>query len=225
MTLELFWQINQVQQVLSVIILIMLTPFFRKLTIESKLIGLHYFIALIPGVIFMIFELRGKDGNIPQNIYMISNLFTLSAVILAALKGRHRQLFFTLGLLFLIFAVINIIVVQKNDINTYTKSLSSTLLIFYCLVYYYRLMVDLPVLELQRVPMFWYSIAILMYNAGTLFLLLFTTYLIEVLHNDLLIYWTFHNILDIVQNLIVMIGLWKELQNIRSRSLLPLAQS
>ena len=76
----------------------------------------------------------------------------------------------------------------------------------------------LPVQELQRLPMFWYVTSNLVYNAGTLFLLLFTTYLVEVLHNDLLIYWSFHNILDIIQDLLIMLGLWQDLRNIRLHS-------
>ena len=96
--------------------------------------------------------------------------------------------------------------------------LNHIILIVYCILYCYRLLVDLPVQHLQRVPMFWFNSAILIFNAGTLFLFLFASYLVEVLNNDLLIYWSFHNILNIIQHLIVIIGLWQDLRNIRLRS-------
>jgi hypothetical protein len=86
------------------------------------------------------------------------------------------------------------------------------------------LLVELPVQQLQTVPMFWFNAAILIYRAGALFLFLFTPYLVKVLNNDLLIYWSFHNILTIVHQIVITIGLWQDLRNIRSRSLSPSVQ-
>jgi len=224
MTLDLFARISHAQVYLAILIVIFCGLYFSKRCIESKVLGLHYLFGLLPSLIFLLVPMKGKEYNIPQNVYLVLQLIIISLLFYKAVLGKYKGLFISVTLGFLVFGFINILFIQKNDINTYTKTLSSVILIFYCVLYYYRLLVDLPVQHLHKLPMFWYSMAFLMYNAGTLFLMLFTSYLVEVLHNDLLIYWTFHNILDIVQNLIVMVGLWKELQHIRSRSLLPLVQ-
>ena len=225
MTLDLFLRISHVQVFLAILIVILCGLYLSRRCIESKVLGAHYLFGLLPPLIFLLVRFTGKENNIPQNLYLVLQLPIISLLFYKAVMGKYRGLFISVTLGYLVFGFINVLFIQKTDINSYTKILSSLILIFYCFLYYYRLLVVLPVQHLHKLPMFWYTIAFLMYNAGTLFLMLFASYLVEVLHNDLLIYWTFHNILDIVQNLIVMVGLWKELQNIRSRSLLPLVQS
>ena len=218
MTLEQFLFIHNTQLILSLIILIMAVVYFRKRTIETKIIALHFLLSFAPILVIYFLGLRGKLVNIPQNLYLLIHMFTLSLLFATALGKKYRNLLLGVGLIYAAFWAINFIFIQKDDNNTYTKAFGSIIFIFYCLLYYYRLLIDLPVQELQRVPMFWYITANLVYNAGTLFLLLFTPYLVEVLHNDLLIYWSFHNILDIIQDLLIMLALWQDLRNIRLHS-------
>jgi hypothetical protein len=218
MTLERFLFIHNAQLVLSLIILIMAVVYFRKRAIETKIIALHFLLAFAPILVIYFLGLRGKLVNIPQNSYLLVQMFTLSLLFAKALGKKYKNLLLGVGFIYAAFWFINFLFVQKDELNTYTKAFDSIILIFYCLLYYYRLLIDLPVQELQRVPMFWYITANLVYNSGTLFLLLFTTYLVKVLNNDLLIYWSFHNILDIIQDLLIMLGLWQDLRNIRLHS-------
>ena len=218
MTLKHFILINYVQLGLSVVILLMSAVYFRRRIIETKVIALHFLLAFAPYLAIVFLELKGKTINIPQNIYMLVQMFTVSLLFAVVLGKKYKNLLLSLGLIYCIFWFVNFIFFQKDDLNTYTKAFGSIIFIFYCLLYYHKLLTDLPVQELQRMPMFWYVTSNLVYNAGTLFLLLFVSYLIEVLHNDLLIYWSFHNILDIIQDLLVMVGLWQDLRNIRLHS-------
>jgi len=146
---------------------------------------------------------------------MLVHMFTLGLLFAVAFGKKYKNLLLGVGSIYTVFWFANFFFIQKDDLNTYTRVFGSIILIFYCLLYYYRLLTDLLVQELLRLPMVWYVTSNLMYNAGTLFLLLFVTYLIEVLHNDLLVYWSFHNILDIIQDLLIMVGLWQDLRNIR----------
>ena len=218
MTLKHFILINYVQLALSLVILIMSVVYFRRRIIETKLLALHFLLAFAPYLIIHFLALTGKAINIPQNAYMLVQMFTLSLLFAAGFGKKNRSLLLGVGLIYAVFWFVNFFFFQKDELNTYTKVFGSIIFIFYCLLYYHRLLTDLPVQELQRMPMFWYVTSNLVYNAGTLFLLLFTTYLVEVLHNDLLIYWSFHNILDIIQDLLVMVGLWQDLRNIRLHS-------
>ncbi len=79
-------------------------------------------------------------------------------------------------------------------------------------VFFYRLMKDLPALEIQRLRMFWINTAILIYFSGNLFLFIFNDYLVSVLKNNLEVYWSFHNLLNIAKNLLFAIGLWQNLR-------------
>jgi len=192
--------------------------YFRRRIIETKVIALHFLLAFAPYLAIVFLELKGKTINIPQNIYMLVQMFTVSLLFAVVLGKKYKNLLLSLGLIYCIFWFVNFIFFQKDDLNTHTKVFGSIIFIFYCLLYYHKLLTDLPIQTLQRMPMFWYVTSNLVYNAGTLFLLLFVSYLIEVLHNDLLIYWSFHNILDIIQDLLVMVGLWQDLRNIRLHS-------
>ena len=222
MTIETFLKIAQAQIVLSGIALVMVVLYLKEKSTESKLMGLIFAINVITYFSIGIFQLKGKNVNIPQSISGILYFLVLTAIYNFTLKGNYKKLFLTVSVFFVAFAIGNLLFGQQNDNNTYSKALRSIILICYCILYGYRLLTDLPVQHLQRVPMFWFNAAFLIFNAGTLFLFLFTNYVNEVLHNDLLIYWTFHNILNIVQHLILMIGLWQDLRNIRLRSSSPL---
>lgn len=221
MTLEIFLRIANGPTVLSVLVVLMSVFRFKRRGTESKLMGLTFIVGPIAFLSLGILHLKGKNVNIPASIETILYFIGLTMVYNFTLRGRYKIFFLVAALFFTTCAVINLLFGQQNDINTYSMVLRSIILIGYCILYFYRLLVDLPVQHLQRVPMFWFNSAILIFNAGTLFLFLFTSYLVEVLNNDLLIYWTFHNILNIVQHLVIMVGLWQDLRNIKSRSSSP----
>lgn len=193
----------------------------RNRSLETRIVGLTGALLIGSYLALDIFQPKGKDVNIPQNIEGIIYFFALAYLYYVSLKKRYTYFFVITALFFLIFALFNILFWQKNDMNTFTLAARSFLALSYCMLYWYRLLVDLPVNQLQSLPMFWYNASTLIYTAGTLFLFLFYSYFVEVLHNDMLIYWTFHNILSIVQHLVIMVGLWQDLRNIKSRSSLP----
>ena len=222
MTLEVFLQIVHLQIALSVLVFLMSVLYFKRRRIESKLMGLIIIFSLITFFSLGLLQLKGKDVNIPQSINAILYFIVLTITYHFALHGQYRKLFSGAAIFFITFSVGNLLFGQQYDNNTYSRAVGSLILIGYCILYLYRLLVDLPVQHLQRVPMFWFNAGILIFNAGNLFLFLFTPYLEEVLNNDMLIYWTFHNILNIVQHLVIMIGLWQDLRNIKLRSSSPL---
>ncbi len=81
-------------------------------------------------------------------------------------------------------------------------------MITYCLLYFYVLMQDLPSLYVHQFPMFWFNSGLLIFHAGTFFLFSFHAYLVNVLKNNMLIYWSFHNMLSIIEHIIFLIGLY-----------------
>lgn len=222
MTIELFVRIFEAQLVLSVAIILMAYIPFRNRSLETQLMGFTGVLLVGGYLAIVILQPKGKDVNTPQNIESILSFLTLAYLYYVALRKRYRYVFISTVASFVIFAVINILFWQKNDLNTYSMAARSLFILLYCILYWYRLLVELPVQQIQRLPMFWYNTSSLIYTAGTLFLILFYSYFVEVLHNDMLIYWTFHNILSIIQFFAIMIGLWQDLRNIKSRSSLPL---
>ena len=221
MKVELFFIMGYASTGLALLIFLMAFVPYQRRKAESRLIGGASLISVVTHLILLFGSFRGKDVNLPQNLAMLL-IFLLSAAAYYHVLNRRYQRFFLISTVGVIcFGVCNLLFLQKDDYNTYTVVLSSFILIIYCIVYLYRLLVDLPEQQLHLVPMFWFNAAILIYRAGTLFLFLLTPYLVKVLNNDLLIYWSFHNILNVVQQIVIIIGLWQDLRNIKSRSLSP----
>lgn len=218
MTLETFLSIAQMQVFLSVLVVLMSFYQYGHRSIETRLIGFTFLLGPVIFAMILLIQLRGKSVNIPQSVNAICYFLGLTAVYNAALKRRYEKFFSSIAVMFTLFAVCNLLFIQQEDNNTYSQAARSVLLVGFCVLFFYRLLEDLPVQHLQRVPMFWFNAAFLIYNAGTLFLFLFAAYFTDVLHNNLLLYWSFHNILNIIQHLIVMVGLWQDLRNIKSHS-------
>lgn len=221
MTLELFIWTADIQLWLAVCIILMAYLPYRNRGPEARLIGFTGLLHVGGYLSILLIQPKGKDVNTPQNIEGILFFLTLAYLYFVTLRRLYAHFFKATVALFLTFALFNILFWQKNDLNTYSLAVRSFFILIYCILYWYRLLIDLPVSQLQRLPMFWYNTSFLIYTAGTLFLFLFYSYFVEVLHNDMLTYWTFHNILSIVQHLVIMIGLWQDLRNIKSRSSLP----
>jgi len=218
MTLETFLVIAQTQVFLSVLVVLMSFYQFRRRTIEIKWLGFTFLLGPVIFTMILLVQLKGKSVNIPQSANAIFFFLGLTAVYNTALKRRYEKFFTFIAAMFTLFAVCNLLFIQQDSNNTYSQAARSVIMVGFCVLFFYRLLEDLPVQHLQRVPMFWFNAAFIIYNAGTLFLFLFAAYFVEVLHNNLLLYWSFHNILNIIQHLIVMVGLWQDLRNIRSHS-------
>jgi len=206
---------------LAVLITLLAFVPIKKLKIESRLIGVASAISVATYVVLMFGNFRGKEVNLPQNIATILIFFPLAIAYYRVLNKQYKGFFIASTFLFLTFGIYNLVNWQQDDYNSYTDAVASFFLIIYCILYLYRLLVELPVQQLHTVPMFWFNSAILLYQAGALFLFLFRPYLIEVLGNDMLIYWSFHNILNVVHQIILIIGLCLDLRNIKLRSLSP----
>lgn len=184
-----------------------------------KLIGLAFLLGFLSNSAALVMNLIFKlNPNLPQSIYKILIFWVLGAIYYHALGKRNKLIYILLSLAFTVFALINLLVIQKSQINSYASIVTAIIIIIYAVHYFYRLMIDLPTLNLQRLPMFWFNAAFLLFYSGALFLFVFTDYLVNVLNNNLLVYWGFHNILNIVAHLIVLVGLWIDLRNIKSPS-------
>jgi len=213
MTLENFMLITQISTALSALIAILSFLFFKKRTLQVKLLGLNFLYSVLMYYSLGVFDLRGMQVNIPNNIQMLATFLTLTGVYYLELKKRYTWFFVTLCILFAIFWGINIFFLQKMHFNSYTTAISNFIVMAYCIAYFYRLMIDLPARHLRQLPLFWISAALLMQGAATSFLYIFTDYLTRFFFDDVLVYWSIHNSIVILELLIITIGISVDLWN------------
>jgi len=217
MTLEFLNIVVYAQTTLSAFVAFFCLIKFRSRKRYVRLIGFVFLLSFVVNTVAMTLYHcgLGRYINIPQSAYDIAALAMLTLVFHNALNKRYGRAFLIIALCFLAFSLLNLLFLQKEGINSYNKFLSSLIVTCYCVFYFYRLMIELPSVYLQRMPMFWFTSAFLIYNAGTIFLFAFTPYLTNVLKNDLITYWSFHNFLSIIEHLLILIGLYYDL-NARS---------
>lgn len=214
MTLEVLTYIAYIQTALSASVAVIAFIKFKVRPIYIKLIGLAFLIGFVTNVVGLIFlKAHLKTNiNIMYSIYDLTIILIISLIFYYALNMRYGRYFLIVNICFWIFAIINLLWFQKQSISSYNKFLSSFIIINYCVFYFYRLMVELPSTHLQRMPMFWFNSGFLIYYAGALILFIFTSYIINVLKDNLLSYWIFHNLLNIFEHLIVLVGLYFDLR-------------
>lgn len=178
-------------------------------------IGLLFFVGFLAntsGQLFILFKIPGLM-NFTADTYDLVAITVLSYVYYLVLNKRYGTVFLAVAVVFDILAIINLIFFNSPNL----MFVAAIINIVYCILYFYHLMVELPVIHVHKLPMFWINSGFLIYNAGTLFLFAFTSYLIDVLKSDMITYWTFHNVLNIVNHLMVLVALYYDLQALHQK--------
>jgi len=213
MSFEILNFTASLQTALSAIVSAFALIKFSSRSLYIKLIGLAFLLSFTANACaFLLFWLGLKSlMNVPQTFYDSIIICVISLIFYNALGKRFGKMFLIVTAFYLLFALVNFLFLQKHAINSYNKFLSSFIVISYCIMFFYRLMVELPSTHLQRMPMFWFNSALLIYYAGALILFVFTSYIINVLKQNLITYWIFHNSLSICEHFLVLIGLYCDL--------------
>lgn len=218
MTLETFLLISRSQTALIGLGFLIVLIRLRNRQKYVQFLGLFFLLSILSDFgteIFKLFDIL----NYPSNVYIILSLPALTLIYFYALGKIHRRIFTLTNIIFIIFGIVNLLFFQKSAINSYTNALLSLIIIIYCVYYFFWLIKELPAVHLTKLPMFWINSAFLLYYAGNFFLFLSTSYLINVLNNNLLVYWTLHNILGIVHCLILITGVTIDLSNLKRAQL------
>ncbi len=118
------------------------------------------------------------------------------------------RLFWIIGIGFIAFALIEVIwITDIQQFNSYSTALEGIIMIFYALVFFYKTLHELKIKELEKSPMVWLGIGVLLYFSSSLFIFLFTNY-VKSSNNTLFIIWGIHGIFSIILNIIYAIILW-----------------
>jgi hypothetical protein len=181
-----------------------------------KVIGLLFLVGFLANSISQVFYLLNFDAwliNLPSNLYDVMGLVLVCCIYYYPLK-RSKKLIIGLCSISVIFFLVNLGSIQKLGVNSYNKFLFSLIVIVLSVLFFFDLIKKLPNEKLMNIPLFWITSGFLFYNAGALFLFAFTSYLINTLKNDLITYWAFHNILNIIMHILVLIGLYVDFKTL-----------
>jgi hypothetical protein len=220
MSVEHFFASYYTQTTLSALVALFAFLKFNSRSSLVKLIGCSFLLSFICNALgfVLLYTKYSRYQNVPQSVFYIINICILTAFYFVAFRGAYRVWLVIAISICLPFSFYDIVIQQKSFLESYSPFAQSLFLITFTILYFYRLLVELPAIHLHRLPMFWFNSAILFYYAGASFLFAFTSYLINVLNNSLLNYWTFHNSLSIVEHLIILIGLFFDFKALNSNT-------
>lgn len=209
---ELYFNIIYLQTTLSGIVALACFYKFQWRQPYIKLMGLLFAYSVFNTLVTM--SLPGKYNNIPGSLYDFVLFIVITQVYNLTTDKRYLKKYLVIAVFFIVCGIANLFFVQHSAIASNNKLLSSLIIICYSIFYFYRLIVEMPSAHVHRLPMFWFNSAFLLYHSGTIFLFAFTSYLINVLKNDLWYYWIFHNALCVIEYCIILVGVYYDLRQL-----------
>lgn len=186
--------------------LLTLALIHRNPSSTNRLLCLFFLLSLLADYSQVLFKYL-INPNYAASMYYILALPLLSCIYYLELGRVHRREFIIISIIYVVFAILNLLLIQRSSINSYTAIFFAVIIITYALTYFYWLIKELPTIHLQKMPMFWFNSAFIVYYSGNFFLFVFTSYLVNVLNNNLLMYWSLHNLLGISECLILIAGI------------------
>lgn len=122
-------------------------------------------------------------------------------------KKATKNFLILIGAIYAINSMFHENVFQFNSI---IRSCLALIMIFISLRYFHRLIKFHTEVFIEKVPEFWFYTAILTYFSMALFsYILSLDILSKPIDQNLLYSWAFHNIANILKNILFAIGLWK----------------
>lgn len=122
--------------------------------------------------------------------------------------GSEKKILYMVAGAHVLFSFCNLMWLQKQTINTYTSISLAVIIISLSLIFFYRLLKNLPTDNLLSLPLFWFITAEFMTNTGQMLINSFAHFLINIFNDNLIILWILHHSLGIAGNLIITAGAW-----------------
>jgi hypothetical protein len=139
-------------------------------------------------------------------LYIFSRQFTRKIFFVTA--GVLVALFYTAGFFAGTSFATPIIALSRSS------AIDGLVLITVCIAFFYKLLNELKIANIHRLPILWIAFATLFYYSGNLFVFLASNYLETYVDSSLLI-WKLHNILNVTKNMLFAIGLLQSYRTIK----------
>lgn len=184
--------------------------FYKKLNTNLKLLN-----------IFLWFCLAIELGSHMLIAYKTSNLFLshiyvpVEFIFISWIYQRSLNHYFTVQWLrticaaFVAFCIFNILFIQSIwELNNYPRALESLIMIIYSLFYFYKIFQEAKIKYLEKEYLFWLSVGVLVYFSGSLFIFIFSNFMIgeEKIYRYYI--WEIHGALNILLHITFTIAIW-----------------
>ena len=149
----------------------------------------------------------GFEPNLPSNLHTMLNPFLVALFFFYLLRGRLLMIlllaFLTMNFIFSIN--LSLATQAYSSYNTLTESF---LILALSITWYFRILKDPPAQNIQQLPEFWVVTGFFLPTSGKLIVYTVSTYLLNVLNDNLVILDIIHNLLSILGNALIAYGLF-----------------
>lgn len=183
-----------------------------------KTLTAYLMVCFVSYVVDRLLKGAGYNQNVIHAIYGMLEMIFVFFIYQRLFNNRPRTAVVIVVLVFLLAAaVLNLLIGQGTNINSYSFTAQAFIYSVLAVVYFFYLLQHPPVVMIQRFPPFWFNVGVMVYFSGNLILFTLTHYLVHQLKNDLMIYWTFHNVLFLFGTGFMCLSLWMEYRLQKSR--------
>jgi hypothetical protein len=181
---------------------------FNRQQIAYKLLAVTLTFSFICDLTAEIMYRCSLPVNYASNFYSTVGPLLTSIFLYKAIGWRKVKVpLIIFGCIFFVFSIINLFFIQKSNIATYSSMLGKLLIMVLCLLYFYKLLRELPAEKVERLGLFWIISSILFGTSARLILFSFVQYLITYKDN-LILLWSIGMLITIVHNLLIAYGVF-----------------
>ncbi|MBN8825446.1 hypothetical protein [Spirosoma sp.] len=181
---------------------------WKFLSQELKIITVFFLLYFSKETIALYFVLNRINSLGLENIFSCIQAIVLALMYDKVILSKSKRKSIYIGLA--IVLIINIITFKKAEISNIGNTVVRVYMIYIALNFFVWLLEQLKIRNVILYGMFWVSVGVLLYAAGTLFMYLFSEYIFTPKASDELfdIYWGITQIVSIIFCLTTSLGVW-----------------
>jgi len=188
--------------------LVLLISGFNRQPLVYKWLAVALAFAFVIDVVGRVSWYLDLAPNYSSHVYQLFATALISVFFYHAIQWKTlKKSFFTVNILYFVFSLINLLYLQKAGINSYSQVLRSIIILLLCIVFFFKLLKELPTQQIHKLPLFWIVSSYFFSYSGKLVIYAITHYMIS-MGDDFMVPSIFQVILTLVANLIVAVGVW-----------------
>lgn len=175
---------------------------------QYQLLGILFVVSALADAVSYVLIKNHISNHAVNNIYFLVSFIILSLIYTLLLPDVKQAIHSFIGVAFYIFIWDTFCIQSITGVQSYVLTFCAVLSLGYALVYFDNLLSKRPALVIMHDPFFWINSAFAYYFGLNLFLFIFSTYIFENLKDEEVVaVWIFHNLNNIIRNILFAIGL------------------
>lgn len=183
--------------------------FFKKAAKPIQWLIYYLICVVLTEVASKMFEIWYSNDSPVYHVFTVIQLAAFFIIYQIALKGKmsKKVTWISIGTFTLLAILSELFLQDLWKFNSYISALECLLVILLPLYYFYSIIQELKIKHLEKTPMFWISVATLVYFSTGFFIFLTHNYFVAIGANTTNI-WTLHSIFNIITNILLAVGIW-----------------